>query len=86
MHLVEAVLDRALQDRRPQLVLGEIRVEQQPVVPDLVPLALLAPLVDSIVEARAGQRVGDGVADVIEGQAAGEVDASDQGIGGGGDA
>src|SRR5713226_242287 len=82
VQLVQPVLDGALEDRRPQLVLREIRVEQQPVVPNLVPLALLAPLVDAVVEARAGQRVGDGVADVVEGQAAGEVDAADQGVGG----
>src|SRR5258708_4221898 len=78
MQPVQPVLDGALEDCRPQLVLREIGVEQEPVVPDLVPFAFLTPLVDPIVKAGAWQRISDGVADIVEGQAAGKVDAADQ--------
>src|ERR1700681_861917 len=70
MKLVELVLDGAFHDRGSQLVLREVRVEQQPVVSDLVPLAVLPPLTHSLVEASAWQRIGNGVAHVVEGQAA----------------
>src|SRR5580704_14906775 len=76
MHPVEAMLDRTFEDRRPQLVLREVGVEEQPVVPHLVPLSMLAAFADALVKAGARQRVRDRVADVVEGQAAGEVDAA----------
>src|SRR6202051_4063027 len=44
----------------------------------LVPFAGLPALAHPLVETGAWQRVGDGVAHIIEGQAAGEVDALDQ--------
>src|SRR5260370_42091102 len=80
VQLVQPVLDGTLHDRRPQLVLGEIGVEQEAVVSYLVPLAFLPALRDSVVETRAGQRAGDRVADIVERQAAGENDAAGQGI------
>ena len=70
MHPVEAVLNRSFQNRRSELVLGKVGVEQQPVVAHLVPLAPLAALAHSPIEAGARQRVGDRVADVIQRQAA----------------
>src|SRR2546425_6516366 len=78
IHLVQPVLDRALENRRTQLVLREVRVEKEAGVPGLVPLASLPAFPHPLVEASAGQRVGDGVADVVERNAAGEVDAADQ--------
>src|SRR5882762_743888 len=80
MHPVEAMLDRALQDGGPELVLREVGVEQQPVVTDLMPLAALAALAHAFVETRTRKGIGDRVAHVIQREAAGEVDAADQGV------
>src|SRR5229473_1440222 len=66
MHLDQAVLDGALHDRRAHLV----------------PLAPLPALAYAFVEAGPGQRVGDGIAHVVERQAAGEIDAANQRVGG----
>src|SRR6266581_4099621 len=82
VHLVESVLDRPLQDRRAQLVLGEVGVEEEAVVANLVPLAALPALAHPFVESSSRQGVRDRVADVVEGQAAREVDAADQRVGG----
>src|SRR3982074_3507288 len=78
VQFVELVLNGPLQDRRAKLVLREVGVEQQPIVADLVPLAMVAALAHAFVEPGPGQRIGDRVADVVERQAAGEVDALDQ--------
>src|SRR5207245_1791152 len=67
--------------RRPQLVLREIRIEEQPVVPHLVPFTVQPALANAFVEAGARQWIRDGVADVVQRQAAREVDAADQGVG-----
>src|SRR5258708_22661801 len=82
VHPVETVLDRTLENRRSQLVLREVRVEKQPVVPHLVPLASLPALAHTLVEAGAGGRGRNRIADVIEGEAAREVDALDERVGG----
>src|SRR5438105_11077771 len=76
------MLDRPLEDRGPQLVLRKIGVEKQPVVANLVPLTVQPPLADSVVKAGSREWVGNRVADIVEGQAAREVDAADQRVGG----
>src|SRR2546430_14033401 len=83
LHVVAAqlVLDRALDDREAQLALREVRVEQQAVVADVVPLALLPPLGDPRVELGAGQRVRDRVAHVVQRRVRGEADRPHQALG-----
>src|SRR5258708_3120993 len=82
VHPVETVLDRTFENRSLQVVVREVGVEKQPVVPPLVPLASLPALPNALVEAGSGQRVRNRVAHIIEGEAAREVDALDERVGG----